>query len=133
MKPSALLSSLALAVFTSLPALGAPPAALNVETIGERQLTPRSAFELRFTEPMVADDLVGKADVEAPITIEPALKGKWVWLSTQSGAYQLTEPPPLGTNFQLVLRSTVKNAAGKPLKGSLKEDFFTPPFRVKGW
>src|SRR5689334_22297438 len=92
---------------TVLCAQKAPPAApgvLNVETTDQAQLLPSSALELRFVETMVEQDEVGKAGTESPLIIKPAMTGKWVWLSPLSGVFSPTEPPPMGTTYQISLR-----------------------------
>ncbi len=129
MKSFAIFPFLALAALT---ATAAQPVSVVVETINERELTPRSAFELRFPEAMVGEDAVGKPG-DSPLAIQPALKGTWIWLSSQSGVYSLSEPPPLGASFQITTKGDLKTAAGKAFSGSLKETYTTPPFRVKGW
>jgi hypothetical protein len=122
-----------LSTVTMLCAQKAAPVVLNVETDAQRQLRPASAFELRFTETMVEPDEVGKAGTAAPLVIKPAITGKWVWLSSVSGVFTPTEPPPLGTTFQISLRPDLQTAAGKAFRGSIKETVSTPEFRVKGF
>lgn len=133
MKTFALLPCLLVSAFLAL--AGAPLHAelvkLNIET-ADGELTVRSAFELRFEEPMVADEAVGQPVTEVPLVIKPAVAGHWVWLSTQSGVFTLAEAPPLGTVLEATLRPNLKTAAGKEFKGKLKETIGTPPFRVKG-
>src|SRR6187549_898523 len=70
----------------------------EIEGAPQNQLVVGSAFELRFNEPMVADDAVGKPGSDAPIVLKPAIAGTWTWVSGQSGVYQLTEPPALGSS-----------------------------------
>ena len=115
-----------------------PPVSLHVETaeypeapVGE--LTPGSAFELRFAEPMVADSAVGNTELPAPILIKPPIAGTWIWVSSQSGVFQPKEAPALGMSYQVSLRSDLRTAAGKEFRGSLKETFRAPKFRLKVW
>lgn len=129
MKTSAIFPFLALAALT---ATAAQPVTVIVETTNERELTPRSAFELRFPEAMVGEDAVGKP-AASPLSIQPDLKGTWVWLSSQSGVYSLSEAPPLGASIQITTKGDLKTAAGKAFSGALKEAYTTPSFRVKGW
>jgi uncharacterized protein YfaS (alpha-2-macroglobulin family) len=127
--------SAALAFFLALPLFAAPkelPVTLLVDTQDIHVLKPASAFELRFAEQMVANDAVGKTDREVPIVIKPAMTGKWRWVSTQSGVFQPTEPPPLGTTYQVTLAGGLKAADGKAFRGSLNQTYSTPAFRVKG-
>lgn len=94
-------------------------------------LKPSSSFEVRFGEPMVAGDVVGR-QVESPLVITPAITGKWTWMPDSSGVFMPTEPPPLATTFKFSLKSGLKNLAGKTVKASFKETVTTPPFEVKG-
>jgi uncharacterized protein YfaS (alpha-2-macroglobulin family) len=126
----------ALALFLVLPLLAAPkdaPVVLQVDALENHMLKPSSSFELRFAEPVVAADEVGKPDQPSPLLMRPAMVGKWRWLSTQSGVFQPTEPPPLGTTYQVTLAGGLKTAEGKVFRGSIKESFATPAFHVKGW
>lgn len=109
-----------------------PPVTLHVQT-QDGILSPASAFELRFNEPMVADEAVGKPGLEAPLSLKPNLQGTWVWVTGQSGVFQPSEPPALGATYQVTLKSDLRNAAGKGFRGNLKEEFPAPAFRVKGW
>jgi uncharacterized protein YfaS (alpha-2-macroglobulin family) len=128
--------SAALVLFLSLPFFAAAkeaPVTLLVDADDNRVLKPSSAFEVRFAEPMVADDAVGKPDRESPLVIKPAMTGRWRWASTQSGVFQPTEPPSLGTTYQVTLAGGLKTADGKAFRGSLNETFRVPAFRVKGF
>src|SRR2546422_8912940 len=92
--------SAALALFLSLPLFAAPkeaPVTLQADTLENHVLKPSSAFELRFAEPMIADDVVGKANAEPALAIKPAMAGTWRWVSTQSGVFLPCAPPPMGT------------------------------------
>jgi hypothetical protein len=108
------------------------PVTLLVDTTDIHVLKPSSAFELRFAEPMVADHAVGKADAEPPLIIKPAMTGKWRWVSTQSGVFQPSTPPPLGATYQVTLASGLKMADGKTFRGALNQTYSTPAFHVKG-
>jgi uncharacterized protein YfaS (alpha-2-macroglobulin family) len=125
----------ALVLFFSLTLFAAPkepPVTLLVDTLENHVLKPASAFELRFADAMIADDAVGKTDREAPLVIQPAMTGKWRWVSTQSGIFLPSEPPPLGMTYHVSLADGLKTADGRPFRGALKETFSTPLFRVKG-
>lgn len=108
------------------------PVSLIVEAQKDRVLKPNFAFELRFSEPMVADEAVARTDMASPLRIEPFMAGKWRWLSTQSGVFEPTEPPSLGTRFELSLFSELKSASGKGIRESFKETYSTPSFQMKG-
>ncbi len=121
-----------LSSFTLFAAPKDAPVSLLVDALENHVLKPSSAFELRFAEPMVAADAVGKADAESPLIIRPVIAGKWRWVSTQSGVFQPSAPPPLGTTFVVTLAGGLKTADGKAFRGSVKESFSTQAFKVKG-
>ena len=127
--------SAALVLLSCIPLLAAPkeaPVTLLVDTLENHVLKPSFAFEVRFAEPMVADDAVGKPDREPPLVIKPAMTGAWRWVSTQSGVFQPGAPQPLGTTFSVTLASGLKTADGKAFRGAVNEKFSTPAFHVKG-
>jgi uncharacterized protein YfaS (alpha-2-macroglobulin family) len=97
-----------------------------------RRLEPSSTFELRFANEMVPADQIGKPEKISPLVFTPAVEGQFVWLSTRSGTFAPKGILPLGTKYQISLRSGLKDTAGRELKSSLKESAETPPLRVKG-
>lgn len=100
--------------------------------IAPQKLLPGSTFELRFSAPMVTDELIGK-EGDSPLLIEPPIPGKWMWLSAQSGVYRPTEAPKIGTRFRFLLRNGIKKADGDPLAAGVQQWAETPPFQIKGW
>ena len=122
--------SLALFLSLGLSAFAAePPVQLLLPS---RTLDPHSTFELRFATEMVRADDVGKPAPVSPLLLEPAVIGRFVWLSTRSGTFAPQGILPLGTKFKISLRSGTKDAAGKLLPATLRETAETPTFRVKG-
>src|SRR3984893_16231623 len=97
-----------------------------------RQLEPTSTFELRFATEMVAADQIGKPAAASPLVFAPAVEGQFIWLSTRSGTFVPKGILPLGTKYQITLRSGLKDAAGRDVKSNLREAVETPPLRVKG-
>src|SRR4030095_14313451 len=55
-------------------------------------LGPARTLELRFTEEMIPAQDVQKGDAPSPITLTPAIAGKWTWQSTRSGVFSPTQP-----------------------------------------
>src|SRR3954470_1968834 len=84
-----------------------------------RQLDPTSTFELRFASEMVPADQVGKAAAASPLVFTPPIDGQFIWLSTRSGTFAAKGTLPLGTKYQITLRSGLKDAAGHDIKSSL--------------
>src|SRR6476660_5998838 len=100
--------------------------------IPSRRLEPTSTFELRFANEMVGADQIGKAATPSPLVFSPAIEGQFIWLSTRSGTFAPKGILPLGTKYQISLRSGLKDAAGREVKSSLRETVETPALRVKG-
>jgi uncharacterized protein YfaS (alpha-2-macroglobulin family) len=96
-----------------------------------RELEPASTFELRFANEMVAPDQLGKAATVSPLVFTPALEGQFIWLSSRSGTFTTRGVIPLGTKYQISLRSGLKDTAGRAVTATLKETAETPPMRVK--
>ncbi|MFN2476736.1 MAG: alpha-2-macroglobulin [Chthoniobacterales bacterium] len=97
-----------------------------------RVLEAKSTFELRFASEMVGPDQVGKPAAVSPLVFQPAVGGRFVWLSTRSGSFAPDWVLPLGTKFQITVRPGLKDAAGKDVPATLREPVETPAFRVKG-
>src|SRR4051812_34621743 len=97
-----------------------------------RQLEPASTFELRFANEMVPATDIGKVAPVSPLVFSPAVDGQFVWLSTRSGTFAPKGILPLGTKYQITLRSGLKDTAGREVKATLRETAETPPLRVKG-
>ena len=97
-----------------------------------RRLDPTSTFELRFATEMVPASEIGKAAAVLPLVFSPAIDGQFIWLSTRSGTFAPKGILPLGTKYQISLRGGLKDAAGREVKSSLRENVETPPMRVKG-
>jgi alpha-2-macroglobulin len=97
-----------------------------------RQLDPTSTFELRFATEMVPASEIGKPAGVSPLVFSPAIEGQFIWLSTRSGTFAPKGFLPLGTKYQISLRGGLKDAAGREVKSSLRENVETQPLRVKG-
>jgi uncharacterized protein YfaS (alpha-2-macroglobulin family) len=97
-----------------------------------RQLDPTSTFELRFATEMVPASEIGKAAAVSPLVFSPAIDGQFIWLSIRSGTFAPKGILPLGTKYQITLRGGLKDAGGREVKSSLRENVETPAMRVKG-
>lgn len=111
-----------------LPVLKAvePP---EVELIADEVLQPSSTLEVRFAREMVAREALG-VPAKSPLQIEPALPGKFTWLSSRSGVYAPSEMPPLGREFTVKVRPGLTDAAKKPIGEDFSATLKTPPFGV---
>ena len=125
-----LLPALAAFALTSLATAAEKP---TVTLHCERQLQPRTTFELRFPEAMVAPEQVGKTADASPVILRPAVKGHFVWLSQRSGTFTPDEPLTLSTTYVLTLKPGLAKADGKALDAAFQQTVKTPPFQLKGW
>lgn len=81
---------------------------------------------------MVPGDQIGKPAPVLPLVFAPTIEGQFIWLSTRSGTFAPKGILPLGTKYQISLRTGLKDTAGHDVKSSLRESVETPPLRVKG-
>lgn len=112
-------------------ALAAPPPAQLV--LSTDKLAPTTTFELRFAVPMIETAAIGQPADPAPIEIVPAVKGRFIWLSTRSGTFTPDEPLPLSTTFRFSLRPGLKDGGGRAVAGDFSATVETPRFALKGW
>lgn len=96
-------------------------------------LDPTTTFELRFDEPVVDSSQVGMAATLSPLSIRPRLPGRFVWLSQRSGVFTPTQPPALGTTYELSLQPGLRRSDGQSVHAQLHRRFSTPPFEVTAY
>jgi uncharacterized protein YfaS (alpha-2-macroglobulin family) len=111
---------------------GAPPKAPEppgVELFADAPwLQPTSTLEFRFPRPMVSRDEIGLVPKQSPAVIQPAVAGKFTWLSRSSGVFVPEAAWPLGGEFAVTLAKGAKAVDGQPLPGSFRATLRTPPF-----
>ena len=91
-------------------------------------LQPGGTLEFRFAKPMVGPGQLGPA--KAPVVFKPAWAGTFTWLSTQSGVFVPSEPPPLSTKFGIRALPGLKSLDGKPVGRGFHEEISTPAFQI---
>lgn len=120
-----------LLVAMALVALSSVGHATDVELFTDSAyLEPSSTLEFRFSEPIIDKNSVGPVSGESPVIIQPALPGKFTWLSTRSGVFVPDSAPPLGTEFRVSIRPGLRNLAGKEVGKGFQATVKTPPFAV---
>src|SRR4051812_16053390 len=92
------------------------------------QLSPTSTLELRFSREMVKPEQLGVVVTPSPVTMEPALKGDFVWLSRRSGVFSPREEPKMGSTYSLRLRPDLVDAAGKAIGAGFAMKLTTSEF-----
>ncbi len=125
------LASLLAALALAAPLHAEPAAVLTGHTLDKAN--PLATFTIRFAEPLVDAASVGKVAEPAPVELQPAVKGRFTWLSTRSGTFIPAEPLPLATTFRFIFHPGTKTAAGAKLEGDFEATFQTPAFVMKGW
>ncbi len=116
-----------IALLLSLTAWAAPDVELLVD--GD-ELLPSTTLEIRFAREMVNRDQLSIALEQSPLVFQPALVGKFTWLSQRSGVFVPSEAPRMGTFFAITLRVELKDAAGKAIGGKWRATLRTPPFEI---
>lgn len=86
--------------------LGLGPAAISsadeIEFLtSTSEIDPTTTFELRFSEPQIESDQLGKPADPPPANFSPALDGDWIWVSTRSATFSPNEPLQLDTGYEL--------------------------------
>lgn len=99
-------------------------------TMNPPELSPASTIEVVFPTPMIARERVGTTEAEPPLTVTPALKGEFQWVSTRSGHFTLTEAPKFNTSYDFALRKGLADLAGKALSTDQLASVSSAQFRV---
>jgi len=94
-----------------------------------RNLQPTTTFEIRFSSAMVQKSVVGKLEENTPLVIEPALKGKFTWLSERSGVFTPERPFVMGQEYTVRSRKGLLTRNGATVLGA-RRLFKTPDFDV---
>ena len=103
----------------------------DVELLTDAEfLQPTSTFEFRFATPVVSRDEVGTVASTPPINIEPAISGTFTWLSQRSGVFVPTAPPPLGTEFTVMIRPDFRDLNGNPVGQAFRGVLKTPSYGI---
>ena len=88
--------------------------------------------EVRFSAPMVADAMTGKAvPASSVLDIVPALDARLVWHSSRTATLQLESEVSLGAVYNISLRRGLKDAAGKPVNPGPPVTASGPAFLVE--
>ncbi len=93
---------------------------------------PTSTLELRFEDPVVAEDAVGSVPRVSPLVVQPPLAGKFTWVSRSSGLFTPTECPQLGQAYRFRLQPGLRNVDGTALDVRLDVTLRTPDFALLG-
>jgi uncharacterized protein YfaS (alpha-2-macroglobulin family) len=93
-------------------------------------LDPTTTLEVRFDQDVVLPERVGKTGETAPLVLDPAVEGEWVWLSQRSGVFKPSGIWKLGQREILRLKPGLKTAEGKVLDAELVRVLEAPGLEV---
>jgi hypothetical protein len=82
---------------------------------------------IQFNRPVVPLGRMERKAEEIPVTITPALKGRWYWLNTSALACQLDEKNALvlSTTYTVVVKPGIMTEDGTTLKHEVRHSFTT--------
>ncbi len=94
------------------------------------ELNPTTTFELRFDEPVIAENQVGLQAQESPLKISPKIEGRFVWLSRRSGVFTPSDPFALGKTYLFTVYQQSIQSDGRRVTARLYHKLAAPAFRV---
>lgn len=118
-----------LSALSPTPTHAEAPAELILST---RDLQPTTTFEIRFRNPVVRVDSIGKDATNSPLVIKPHLDGTFRWISTRSGIFTPAEALPLAMTYQLTIRRDSKDLEGHAIGSGFREIVRTPNMEITG-
>jgi hypothetical protein len=88
------------------------------------QTVDPSEITIVFNQPMRALELAGD-EAAPPVTIKPAVKGRWAWVGTMALQFVPADHLPRATTFEVEVPATTKSLSGKILGAPFKFSFST--------
>ena len=117
----------------------APPATpetlevLRVQPAGDVGLAP--FLSITFNQAMVPVGTVDQLAVaEVPVTITPAVEGRWQWIGTSTLRFDAAgrDRLPMATDYTITVPAGTRSASGAELAEAVEVAFSTPPAEVQG-
>ncbi len=112
----------------------ADPGPLKVQRVqptGEIHNT--AALTVAFSQPMVPlASLDQMREQPVPVTLEPAVKGRWRWLGTTLLAFEPEVRFPFATHYYVRIPQGTKSALGAALPEAAQFSFSTPALNISG-
>lgn len=117
----------------------APPAVPEVLPMAVVRHVPEGDVDLRaavtasFNQPMVPLTSLAELErMEVPLTIDPLPKGRFIWLGTDTVAFEPEYRLPYGNRFTATVKAGVTSALGGVMAGPFQWTFETPRPRAEG-
>ena len=106
-----------------------PLKVLRVQPTGEIHNT--AALTVAFSQPMVPlASLDQMRDQPIPVTLEPAVQGRWRWLGTTLLAFEPQMRFPFSTHYYVKIPQGTKSALGSALPEAAQFSFSTPALNI---
>ncbi len=106
-----------------------PLKVLRVQPTGEIHNT--AALTVAFSQPMVPlASLDQMREQPVPVTLEPAIKGRWRWLGTTLLAFEPEVRFPFATHYYVKIPQGTKSALGAALPEAAQFSFSTPALNI---
>lgn len=94
------------------------------------ELAPDSTIEVVFPTPMVSKEKIGQEEENSPVIVSPELQGTFVWVSTRSGHFRLTQSPKFASSYDFKLRSGLTDLTGKQLSTDTLDSVESARFQI---
>ena len=107
-----------------------PLEVLRVQPEGDVDIAP--SLSVTFNQPMVPLTTLDQLDaLDVPVTVEPALDGRWRWIGTRTLRFEHTgdgiDRLPMATDFTVTVPAGTASTTGGTLAADVTFTFSTPP------
>ncbi len=96
------------------------------------ELPEGAAATVVFNQPMVPLEGLGDRGAPPPVTMQPAVAGRWEWRGTATLVFLPDKELPYGAHFQARVPAGLKSYSGQALAQDFTFEFDTPTPRLKG-
>ena len=106
---------------------------LRVQPAGDVGLAP--FLSITFNQAMVPVGTIDQLAVaEVPVTISPAVEGRWQWIGTSTLRFDAAgrDRLPMATGYTITVPAGTRSASGAELAEAVEVAFSTPPAEVQG-
>ena len=106
---------------------------LRVQPTGDVGLAP--FLSITFNQAMVPVGTVDQlAAADVPVTITPAVEGRWQWIGTSTLRFDAAgrDRLPMATDYTITVPAGTRSVSGAELAEAVEVAFSTPPAEVQG-
>jgi uncharacterized protein YfaS (alpha-2-macroglobulin family) len=106
---------------------------LRIQPAGAVRLAP--FLSITFNQAMVPIATVDQlAAADVPVTITPAVEGRWQWIGTSTLRFDAADRDrlPMATDYTITVPAGTRSVSGAELAEAVEVAFSTPPVRLRG-